>query len=182
MIQNIKLALIKLAEYYRFEITQSQLEMYADDLSCLSQEQLIQAIQTYRKNPDNKFFPMPGALISIITPLETELDIGRIVSGKIMTAISKFGSYNASEAKGWMGEVAWEVVQFQGGWKSLCELSSEAIKSEQPRWRDLAMSICKRSKLGKLDEAPALPRPNQEFKSIGEIIKSIGEINDHKNS
>lgn len=167
----------QLGEYFSKDLTANQVTMYAEDLMVLSPEQLVTAIKIYRNDPSNKFFPLPSQLIGIITPTVTAIDRGRIVAGRIMTAIRRFGYMNVSEARAFIGELGWEVVKLQGGWKSLCELSSEAIKAEQPRWRDMAVTLDTQAKLGTLDQAPALPKSASEIKNINFVtnaIKSLG--------
>lgn len=175
-LKQTKLVLNKLANYYRTTLNKEQIQMYANDLQVLTIDEMVKAIQIYRADPKNEFFPLPGKLVSIIRPVENELDEGRVVAGRIMTAIGKFGSYRWMDAKVWMGELAENVVLLQGGWKSICELDSEQIKAEQPRWRDMAVTLSKRSKLGKLHEAPALPKPvTSGMTSLGDIAKNLLE-------
>ena len=161
-----------LATYYNHSMTAEQISLHADDLMVLTPDQLKVAIKTYTADPENNFYPLPAKLLSVIKPVETDLDIGRTVAGNILTAISKFGSYRHDDARNFMGEVAWEVVKLQGGWKSICALDNEQLKQEQPRFRDMALTVLKRAKLGKLNEAPALPNYSDNMKKlIGSTFK-----------
>lgn len=164
---QFKMVLLGLAEYYKTTLTENQLKMYSDDLMCLSESELFEAVQKYRLQQENIFFPLPAKLIAIIKPVESEIDIGRVVSGRIITAISKYGYNNKLKAEEFIGDLGWQVVKYQGGWLSICELTSDQIRDEQPRWRDLAVTLNKRSLNGKIDEAPQLE------KSRNEIVKLI---------
>lgn len=67
MIGHQKL-LIKLAAYYGYDLTKTQLEVYADQLSrYLSETELNQAMKKYIDDPQNEFFPKPvSKLIALI--------------------------------------------------------------------------------------------------------------------
>ncbi len=173
---QFKMILVGLAEYYKTVFTENQLEMYAHDLLVLSEIELLKAIEIYRANPENNFAPLPAKLVALIRPVENQLDIGRVVSGRIITAIGKFGHNNPKEARMFIGDLGWEVVKFQGGWTSICELTSDQIRDEQPRWRDLAQSLNKRAANGNLDEAPklAINQNQTALKNlIGDTMKKL---------
>ncbi|NDC55523.1 MAG: hypothetical protein EBZ69_01685 [Alphaproteobacteria bacterium] len=149
-----------LAAYYRTQLTPMQFSMYAEDLSCLSRDELVKACQEYRKNPENKFFPLPSALIGIVRPVETDLDLGQDVSSKVIKAVSKFGSYRAEEAKKFIGEIGWECVQRMGGWKTFCsELTEDTKGIFNAQIRGLAQTIAKKAKNGTLDQPQNFPTP-----------------------
>jgi len=166
-------AIYALGEYYQLNLNAGQISMYAEDLLVLNPEELKEAILTYRRNPANVFFPKPGQLIAIIKPVETELDLGRLVAARIIQAVGKFGNYRYEDAKAFIGELGWEVVKMQGGWNKLCALTSEELRAEQPRMRDLAQSINKRAKLGTLEQAPALSAPSH-LSIVSETMKKLG--------
>lgn len=65
---NLEIAAIitALAEYYSKNLSDTQLEMYTQDLSDISPEALKSAAVMYRTNPKNSFFPLPGALREIL--------------------------------------------------------------------------------------------------------------------
>lgn len=168
---QFKLVLLGLAEYYKTTLTENQLKMYSDDLMCLSELELFEAVQKYRLHQENTFFPLPAKLIALIKPVESEIDIGRVVSGRILTAISKYGYNNKKNAEEFIGELGWQVVKFQGGWNCICELTSDQLRDEQPRWRDLAVSLNKRSANGKLDQAPEIAKSSEVLKLINSTFK-----------
>jgi hypothetical protein len=135
-----------LAIYYRETLSPIQLAMYAEDLSSLTPDQLVKAVKLYRQNPENRFFPIPAALIAIINPVNSELDDGRDVASKVIGAISKFGSHRALDAKNYIGEIGWECVKRMGGWQNLCsELSDDNKGIFNAQIRDLAMTLKKKS-------------------------------------
>ena len=176
---SIAQIVIAFAEYYDKVLSQTQLAMYVEDLLTISPEQLQAAVKQYRSDPRNDRFPLPAKLIAISKPVENEKDIGQIVAARILTGISKCGHNNHEQAKEFVGEIGWEVVRLQGGWANLCQLSSDDLRQEQPRWRELAISISKRATLGTLHEAPRLPSSGNsqkgEFKTIGQVMTGLLE-------
>ena len=146
-----------LGEYYDKKLTQSQLEMYAEDLAVLTPNELSFAIRRYRADPANEFFPRPAKLVALARPEDSDLDVGRVVAARIMTAIGKFGWTQPEAAKAFIGELGWSVVTLQGGWQSICALDRDVLRGEQPRLRDLAVSVSQRARAGTLSLAPKLP-------------------------
>lgn len=167
-----------LAIYYRETLSPIQLAMYAEDLSCLTPEQLTKAVKTYRQNPANKFFPIPAALIAVINPVETEIDDGRDIASKVIGAVSKFGSYQAQNAKEYIGEIGWECVKRMGGWVTLCsELTEENKGIYNAQIRDLSMTLKKKSINGTIATPQDFPNmlPDGTAKPVLELIRGAIE-------
>ncbi len=66
--QAIANAVTKLAEYYDKGLSETQIEMYVDDLMDLELEELALAIRQYRSNPACDRFPLPAKLIAMARP------------------------------------------------------------------------------------------------------------------
>lgn len=49
---------------------------------------------------------------------ETESNL--LIADKIVQAMSLFGGYRNDEAKKFIGEIGWKVVQNNGGWQEMC--------------------------------------------------------------
>jgi len=144
----------------------------------LSPEELTFAIRKYRTIPENHFFPLPAKLIALVTPKEnSELDIGREVSGRIIQAVSKFGHNNSMEACKFIGELGWKVVHRNGGWAAICSELNENNKGiMQAQMRDLAISIMRMSANGALDAPIGIPQP-QIQKQISELVNKFSDKN-----
>jgi hypothetical protein len=167
-----------LAAYYRATLSPVQFAMYAEDLSELTPEQLVKACKEYRRNPANKFFPLPSALISIVKPVESDLDLGQDVASKVVGAVSKFGSYRAADARAYIGEIGWECVKRFGGWVTLC---SEMTEDNKPtifaQIRGLAQTVNKKAMNGTLNEPQNFPTAigsGDVQKLIGDFTKKAG--------
>lgn len=109
------------ASYYGKVISEQLLKMYLEDLSDLSDDEAIAAYRQYRKNPKNRFFPLPAQILEIARPEVSEQSLAVDASAKILQAITNYGSWNSAEAKIFVGEQGWGAVQRMGGWSYLCE-------------------------------------------------------------
>lgn len=163
-----------LGEYYSKELTPSQIDMFSDDLMSLSPTELTQAIISYRRNPENKFFPLPGQLIGIIRPTITATDEANEVASAIINAVGKDGHTNPERAKQRIGELAWEVVVRFGGWKHICEsLNPQNEGVFRAQIRGLAETVSKKALRGELDQKPALPQSRNVQNLIAQTMKGI---------
>lgn len=168
-----------LAAYYRAEISPLQFAMYAEDLSELTPDQLVKACKEYRRNPANKFFPLPSALIAIVRPVETELDLGNDVASKVIGAVSKFGSYQSTGAREYIGQIGWECVTRFGGWATLCaELTDDNKPAIFAQLRGLAQTVAKKAANGTLNQpanfAPAIGT-NEATRLIANFTRKVGQ-------
>jgi hypothetical protein len=160
------------AFFYDRKVTPEVVSMMVDDLSDLPTPLVIAAFQEYRRNSTNRAFPMPGQIREMVAPLEDSQSAARDAAGRIIAAVSKFGWNNSTAAREYIGSLGWEVVQRQGGWKSVCEtLTHDNATGLQAQWRDLAMAVANRAKAGLLDSAPALPEP--KLKKLADGLKPI---------
>jgi len=98
-------------------------EMYASDLSDLDVRACVEAYGRYRKNPQNKTFPLPAQIRELVKPEEfVAVEVqAREVASRIVGAITKFGWCGAQEAKVFIGAIGWEAVERNGGWMNLCQ-------------------------------------------------------------
>ena len=179
MSQRDKVAkiVIALAEYYDKILSTTQLAMYVEDLVAIEPEDLIKAVRIYRNDPKNERFPLPAKLKAMVVPANTDEDQARDASARIIASVSKFGPYQEQRAKEYIGELGWLVVQRQGGWRATVEaLTYDNQGQLQAQWRDLALSLARRSKLGLVDQAPELPQKNQgSLESFGVKLKLLTE-------
>jgi hypothetical protein len=168
-----------LAAYYRTKLDDAVLMMYAEDVSDLDFESVQSALSGYRKNPKNKFMPMPAQIREMIQPLSVDPDsASREIAARITAAIPKFGWCNGQEAREYIGEVGWSVVQRQGGWAYVCEHHGMNIDptSFQAQVRELAKSTLTHSPemmAQAIGLQSATPRP--ELQAVKEILELTGK-------
>jgi hypothetical protein len=172
------------AAYYRLKLDDEVLRMYAEDLVDLPLAPVIDALRAYRANPKNRVMPMPADVRAMLEPQLDDDAMAREAASRVMAAISKFGYMRGTEAREWIGELGWLVVQRYGGWQRLCEsLGSELdIGTFQAQARDLAKTQAQLARAGRLDQPPGLPgatalmldaTPTQGLTSAADLLKRI---------
>lgn len=109
------------AAYYRTKIDDQVLRMYADDLSDLDFASVRDALDSYRKNPKNRTLPIPAVIRDQLSPNVDPDSTAREIAARIGGAITRFGWANGEQARNFIGEIGWNVIQRRGGWSHLCQ-------------------------------------------------------------
>jgi hypothetical protein len=120
-LQKLKETIILTASYYQKSIAPQVLEMYVEDLIDLQIDEVINAYRSYRRNPKNKFFPLPGQIREIVAPEKSPEAEGREIVENIKRAVAEFGYMRTSEALTFIGPVGAQIVRSMGGWSRVCE-------------------------------------------------------------
>lgn len=115
------------AAYFRIQIDDAVLRMYAEDVSDLPFEMVMNALVTYRKDPRNRFMPLPAQIRDIVEPEESPDERAREIAARIEGAIVKFGHPNEAEARNYIGTDGWNIIQRYGGWNHLCQNHGRSI-------------------------------------------------------
>jgi len=167
---NLKKLIIHVAEYYDRDIKPAAVLMMANDLKEYPLDEINQAYEKYRKADKLFKFPMPAQIIAIMCPEPSEENLAREIASKISQAVTKFGWPNADDAKNYIGEIGWRVVERRGGWSYICqnlgvsidpmtfeaqsrELAKVAILAHNnPRYNDMLEQLSKGMRL--IDYAP----------------------------
>ena len=145
--QQIAKLYSSLAITYNRNVTNESIIMMVNSLSDLNFQQVFLVMQNWIATETN--FPLPVLIRNKIKPELNELDDAREVASRVISAISKFGSYSALEAKKYIGEVGWECVQRFGGWQNLCqEINADNINIMNAQLRDMSLSLIRRNKSG----------------------------------
>lgn len=112
-------------EYYHrgHPLSDQVLLMYAGDLSDLNEQQCVGAYTQWRRNPKNTKAPLPAEIRELVNPeqfvaIEAQ---ARELAARVVGAIPKFGWCNPKEAKLYIGDIGWQLVERHGGWRYLCE-------------------------------------------------------------
>lgn len=177
MKKDLKEVIILTANYYGKQLNPMVLEMYVEDLEAFDEVAVISAYRSYRKDPKNKFFPLPAQIIEIMSPQASDEAQAIESVNRIILAITKFGYPNPDEAKEFIGDMGWLVVRDYGGWESLCqnmgvEYSEQTFRAQA---RDSIKSKINLSKAGMLGTPLALPTSEKEsLNAPTDIQKLIG--------
>lgn len=159
-ILEIKQLLVAMSAYFQKPLTDMVIDMYAKDLSDLSTESLQLAFAKMRRDPKvcTMFMPLYPAIIREYVGGDNS---GNLIAGEIISCMTQFGRYQAVEAREFLGEEKWEIVNRYGGWNALCGLTNDQMGIARAQLRDLAKSM------GKISNAPKLAIAGQEQKAIG---------------
>lgn len=173
--KTIKKLWIGLAEYYRMNLTDNQLTMYAEDLEDLEISEVAQAFKRIRREELFEFLPLPAKIRSMI--LGSTKDLALDASNLIVEAMSRFGYTNPESARAFIGELGWKVVQREGGWQSLCErTTNDDLPILKAQWRELAGALYRRDQTGRGHEPPGLPssKPMEQVSVMGnKLLKEL---------
>jgi hypothetical protein len=120
-ILEIKQLLVAMSAYFQKPLTDMVIEMYANDLSDISIENLQIAFTKMRHDPKAcaMFMPLYPAIIREYASSESDANL---IAGEIIGAISQFGFTNYADAKEFLGEEKWAIVGRFGGWQMLTDL------------------------------------------------------------
>ena len=119
--KTVGVTLSYLCEYYNKTLSKPALSMMVEDLSDLPFEEVMKAIQSVRRDPKITQFPLPAKIREIINPTQSLDGIANETASRIRAAITKFGWPNPEDAKSYIGDLGWKIVERAGGWMYVCE-------------------------------------------------------------
>lgn len=181
--KEISKLLVYLAAYYGRKLEDITVSMMADDLIDLEFAQVTAAAEKWRKNPANKFFPIPAQLREIVEgPAQTPKQNAIETTAKLIAAVKRYdytwqlrlvggyigGSFQA-EFRHKLGDLAWIVVSRFGGWQMFCESfwsTDEGIFRAQLREAVEAIGVKFEADLISADNYPALEKKIDSRDSI----------------
>lgn len=166
--------LLLTGKYYGREIAKETLSMMLDDLDDLDFSRVIAALAQYRRDAKNRMFPLPAQIRAMINP-EVDADAAaKEIAARIAGAIVKFGYNNSSEAKFYIGDIGWSVVQRFGGWTYLCQnhgsnIDPTAFMAQARELAKGAIMYSPEAMARAICIAPNIKRG--ELQSVGEIME-----------
>ena len=142
-------------------------------LGDLSRQELADALETFLKSDQSKFFPKPGQLYALARPQPDLEGEAALLTDKIYYCLESYGSdaYGTERAKERIGELGWVYIQNLGGWTKftttvgMVEMSE--LGGEKARTRKSLMGILERQKCG-LPLVPAA-EPALEDRAYGKL-------------
>lgn len=92
-----------------------------------------------------------------------------MIAQRIGEAIGKFGEPWEREARDFLGETAWTVVQRIGGWPNVCSIPTlKDLQIAQTQWRSIAQVVVKERRA--TTQFPALPEGQGKVHSLVEAL------------
>lgn len=180
-IKSLKQMISIMSMYYGRKLDDPVITMYASDLEDLDFASVNEAMSKYRKDPKNRTMFVPAQIRQMVLPedyITPEIQ-AREIAARICAAVPKYGYCNGPEARAFIGDIGWEVVQRQGGWSYICENLGVNINPSafQAQLRDQLKGDIE---FGGAIESKILSMPERkrgELTSASEIIKFIGSPN-----
>lgn len=174
-VAKLKLLIIGTSKYYGQQVQDDVLALYVEDLEDLPFELVVQAFKDVRRDPKTTRFPLPALIRDRIAPANTDENDAQAAVNRVIEAVSRFGWSNPDRAEAFIGELGWRVVRSDGGWRQVCEaLTSENLNTSRAQWRTLALALIRRSRMGTLDTAPALPgKTTEALRALPLVLKTI---------
>lgn len=117
-------------------------------------EIILSAIDRYIEDAKNKVFFSPATLRPYLRPELSPEAKSNEVASRIRSAIGKFGWPNPEDARAYIGDLGWKVVERFGGWQALCEnhgvdLSALTFHAQA---RDTVRGLIESNNLGLFDK------------------------------
>jgi hypothetical protein len=166
--------LMGIAQACHYDLTETIIGVYDQSLKPNGYPAIGLALMHVLKNRRQRDpFPTIRELQDLITPAPQVLDQARDAAARIIAALSKYGRYNTSEARAYIGELGWKCVEMSGGFSNLCSMITESNTStHMAQLRELAATVYRKAEMGIVDQPPALPGPN---KALSGFIKAIAD-------
>lgn len=158
---------LALAGMYGKEIDAAALKIMLDAVSDLDSKRIAHALMDWAQNSKQNRHPLPADVRSFVKP-ETDKDAAsREAASRVSTAVSKFGYTNPEEARAFVGELGWHIVERHGGWSYLCQNLGVTIDltTFHAQARDLAKATLIRGHDG-ITNAPALPTADDRLSQM----------------
>lgn len=170
--------LLDMARFYDQPLDERQVDLYVRVLAKFPSEQVLMAGREYIEDVRNTRFPIPPhKIMEKYLPKEPEAkDIGRETATRIRHAITKFGWPSPLNAREYIGDAAWSVVERFGGWQHICECLGVEIQEStfMAQVRDAVESQVNLGRAGidlsksSLDQ-PALPQ------RVSDLVKDLSD-------
>lgn len=143
-------------------VTAKVFNFYVEALSKYKFEDVIKAIQ--ETSVKCRYFPKPVEIIELIEPPVKREDADHM-AGQIISSIFKFGFYQSSDAKNFLGSEAWNAVNLAGGWATLCDTPQNNLGMLRAQLRDFCLASINSKKIQERAEKRI------EYKTLSEKMK-----------
>lgn len=152
-------ALSALAHRCNYELSEFDLELYGEEAKKLGWENAVAAVTSiYRDTAQHGRFPSFNDLAERANPTGlSDEDMAKEAAALILNAVRTCGYNQPEKAKLRVGGLGWRVVETLGGWEAVTNIPHDsAIPVLSAQWRELALSLLRKHKLG-ITGKPELP-------------------------
>lgn len=173
-------ALAAMAQMYGRDLTRGALTLMLDTIEGLPSALILAALNSWVQESKLNRMPVPAEIIAKVRgePASREA-LGREIASRIVGAVSKFGWPNGKEAREFIGEDGWVLVERSGGWSELCQGLGVTldVQTFQAQARDLLTSHVEFKDKGvSLDRLPRISdRGSNSLSPIGQLVPGKGD-------
>lgn len=169
--------LINLALFYgKYDLTKNAVMQFINVLetfynkSCIDYEN---ALNNYCADSLNKYFPSPSQLKQYLIPNPSSRDQAQEIAQRCFGAIKKFGYTKPGQAKEYIGDLGWKLIERRGGWYFHCtETNNSDIPILTAQFRDILQVYVIQ---GNIDDREFFDKAQIAFKEVPILIKEIPE-------
>lgn len=138
-----------------FVLSPEIIAIYDQALAALGYPQASRALEHVILTRNSRDpFPSVKEIRAVVIPEEDPEDGAAVIASQIYGCIGSIGPYAASSARRVLGDVAWRVVQMEGGWETLCEaVNYDNATTHKAQWRKLAAALLRREEGARVMEA-----------------------------
>jgi hypothetical protein len=180
---QLGIKLTQIAMMYGKDFPKEQARIYIDSLVSFMPdtfENYMMALMKYLNDSKNKFFPTPMNLRQYLQPELSPDAMSNEVASRIRSAITKFGWPNPKDAREYIGDLGWKVVERSGGWQYLCENHGVDLNvlTFHAQARDLTRSLIESNELGTYDQPIGIEQTHKPAidNLITGLIKRIEDV------
>lgn len=154
------------------DVTKERLQIYAEYFCGQDYKSIVDACKWHLES--SKWFPAISDICSIIKPVKTETDNSVEMAGEIINAVKMYGYTNECEAKKYLGESVWYVVERFGGWKTICSTPENELSIIRAQLRDISRVAVKNKPLFQDNLIE-----NKKTKSIKDSLNDVIEFDNN---
>lgn len=163
-----------LAQMYGKEIPRVAMKIMLDSISDLPSREVLIALEEWSKNSKQNRHPLPGEVREL---LKKELSVdskANEAANRIRLAITRVGWANPKEAREFIGELGWSIVERFGGWVYVCENHGVDLNplTFHAQARDSAKSILEQESLGVFGKPIQIGHQDEKRLSSGGLEKA----------
>jgi hypothetical protein len=168
-----------LAKLSETTLCRELVELYDRTLSTTGYDNATRAVEHFIVNRRSRdAFPSIAELRKVATGEGEDIDVANAVAGRIFEAIKEMDKCRllTQGVKDFLGDIAWSVVNQSGGWDFVYNsINDHNAGQHRAQFRDLALSLIRRNKLGHdLTAAPSFGKA-PTGSSIQKFIQSSTE-------
>lgn len=122
-----------------FVLTKETISLYDSSLSKYGYIPVAAAIKRIAQERNGRDpFPAIRDIAEILDPdFFDPSEKANILAGEIIGTIAAIGPYRIEDAKRRLGSDAWELIEGEGGWKTICEMvTNENAPIYKAQWRE----------------------------------------------